>query len=173
MQIWPNLSPVLKKIPWAVIGGVATRAYMPERMTQDLDILIREQDDASVRHRLEVSGYTWVAELAISGFTYRSSQGIEVNVLLGAAPWITEALKHPHTDPAGYPVLALPYLVLLKLASSRAQDVADLARMLGLADEATLTQVRATVARYALEESEDVESLIYLGQLEMVGGAVV
>ena len=89
MQTWPDLSPVLKKIPWAVIGGVATRVYMPERMTHDLDILIRVQDDSIVRHCLEAAGYTWIAELAISGFTYRSPKDIEVDVLLGDVPWIT------------------------------------------------------------------------------------
>ena len=167
MQTWPDLSPVLKQIPWVVIGGVATRAYMPERMTHDLDILIRVQHAVMVRRRLETAGYLWVAELAIPSFTYRTPHGIEIDVLLSEAPWINAALSQPRRDPAGYPVIALPYLVLLKLASSRAQDVADLARMLGLADEATLAQVRATVTRYAPEEMDDVNSLIYLGQLEM------
>jgi len=67
----------------------------------------------------------------------------------------------------GYPVLALPYLVLMKMASSRVQDTADTTRMLGLASEEELAQVRAVVARYAPEEIEDLESLIYLGQVEM------
>ena len=29
---WPDLTSVLIDIPWAVVGGVATRAYMPERV---------------------------------------------------------------------------------------------------------------------------------------------
>jgi len=33
---WPDLTPTLAGIPWAVAGAVATRAYMPERTTQDL-----------------------------------------------------------------------------------------------------------------------------------------
>jgi hypothetical protein len=75
-------------------------------------------------------------------------------------------LTHPNQDPAGYPVLALPYLVLMKMASSRVQDTADTTRMLGLASEEELARVRAVVARYAPEEIEDLESLIYLGQVE-------
>ena len=39
--------------------------------------------------------------------------------------------------------------------------------MLGLASEEDLTQVRAAAARYAPEETKDLESLIYLGQVEM------
>lgn len=45
--------------------------------------------------------------------------------------------------------------------------------MLGLASDEELAQVRAVVARYAPAESDDLESLIYLGQLEMEGGKVV
>jgi len=56
---------------------------------------------------------------------------------------------------------------LIKIASSRVQDVADLSRMLGLASEEELARVRATVARYVPNEIDDLESLIYLGQVEM------
>jgi hypothetical protein len=38
--------------------------------------------------------------------------------------------------------------------------------MLGLASEEELARVRAVVARYAPDEADDVESLIYLGRLE-------
>jgi hypothetical protein len=57
--------------------------------------------------------------------------------------------------------------VLMKMASSHVQDTADTTRMLGLASEEELAQVRAIVTRYAPEETEDLESLIYLGQVEM------
>lgn len=57
--------------------------------------------------------------------------------------------------------------MLIKIASSRVQDVADLSRMLGLASEEELARVRATVARYVPNEIDDLESLIYLGQVEM------
>jgi hypothetical protein len=40
MNPWPDLRPILEGIEWAIIGGVATRAYMPERMTKDLDIVV-------------------------------------------------------------------------------------------------------------------------------------
>ena len=42
MNSWPDLRKILKGILWVIIGGVATRAYMPERMTKDLDILVKE-----------------------------------------------------------------------------------------------------------------------------------
>ena len=167
MNPWPDLRPILQGIPWAITGGVATRAYMPERVTQDLDILVRGQDGDEVRRRLEGAGYCYVSPLAVPGFLVRSSEGVEVDVILGDAPWVEEALAQPRQDPAGYPVLDLPYLVLMKMASSRAQDVADTTRMLGLASEEELGRVREAVARHAPQETEDLESLIYLGQVEM------
>jgi len=169
MNPWPDLRPVLQGIPWVIVGAVATRAYMPERATRDLGILVRREDGQAVRERLAAAGYSYVSDLALPGFLVRSPEGVDVDVILGECAWLDEALTHPHHDLAGYPVLALPYLVLMKMASSRAQDVADLSRMLGLASEEELVSVRATVARYAPDEKGDLESLIYLGQLE-VGG---
>ena len=57
----------------------------------------------------------------------------------------------------------------MKLESTRPQDVADISRMLGLASDATLEAVRAVVARHAPDDSEDLESLIYLGKRETEG----
>ncbi len=167
MNPWPDLRPVLRGIPWAVVGAVATRAYMPERATKDLDILVRYQDGDEVRERLIAAGYKIVSRLAVPGFLVRAPDGAEVDVILGSYPWLGEALVHVERDPAGYPVLDLPYLVIMKLAASRLQDTADLSRMLGLASDEELTRVRAVVARYAPDDLADLESLIYLGRFEM------
>jgi hypothetical protein len=166
---WPDLRPILKNLPWVVVGAVATRAYMPERATKVLDILVRREDGREVRSRLEAAGYRYVSDLVIPGFLVRSPESVDVDVdvVLGEYAWLGEALAHTRHDLAGYPVLSLPYLVLKKLASSRAQDVADLSRMLGLATEEVLALVRTTAARYAPDEVGDLESLIYLGQVEM------
>jgi len=167
MNPWPDLRPVLQSIPWVIVGAVATRAYMPERATKDLDILVRREDGDEVRARLEAAGYTFVTHLAVPGFLVHSPEGVEVDVVLGDDPWLDEALAHPRQDPAGFPVLDLPYLVLTKLVASRLQDVADLSRMLGLASDEELSSVRAVVTRYAPTEMDDLESLIYLGRFEM------
>jgi hypothetical protein len=172
MNPWPDLRSALQGIPWAVIGAVATRAYMPERATKDLYILVRREDGEEVRKRLEAAGYTFVTHLAMPGFLVHSPEGVEVDVMLGDDPWLDEALAHPRQDPAGFPVLDLPYLVLMKMESSRAQDVADLSRMLGLASDEELASVRAVVARYAPTEMDDLESLIYLGRFETLTGSV-
>jgi len=164
---WPDLRPILEGIPWIITGGVATRVYMPERGTRDLDILVHRQDGDAIRRRLEAAGYSYVSPPAIPGFLVRSPQGVEVDMILGDYPWLDEALIHPRQDSAGYPVLDLPYLVLMKMTASRTRDFGDLGTMLGLASEEELARVRAAVARYAPEDTEDLESLIYLGQVEM------
>ncbi len=167
MNPWPDLRLILQDFSWVVVGAVATRAYMPERATKDLDILVHRREGDEVLEQLQTAGYRVIARLAVPGFLLHSPEGVEVDVIFGHYPWLDEALAHPHQDPAGYPVLDLPYLVLMKVEASRAQDLGDLSRMLGLASEDELARVRAIAARYAPDEADDVESLIYLGQLEM------
>jgi len=167
MQSWPDLRAVLEDIPWAIVGGVATRAYMPERTTRDLDVLVRDADGSGVLERLEQAGFKVVSHLAIPGLLLRSPEGAEVDVLFGNQPWLEEALAHTQPDAAGYPVIALPYLVLLKLQAARAQDWADVSRMLGQADGDQLEAVRAVVTQHSPEDAEDLEALISLGRQEM------
>src|SRR5919109_1406024 len=166
MNPWPDLRPILKGIAWAIVGGVATRAYMPERMTKDLDILVRESDGETVIRRLEGAGYRMASHLAVPGYLMVSPEGVEVDILFGNYPWLKEALDQPGQDPAGYPVVKLPYITLMKMGAQRAQDWADVSRMLGWASEADLDEVRAVVKQYAPEDLEDLESLIFIGKKE-------
>lgn len=166
MNSWPDLRELLKDVPWVIADGVATRAYMPERATKDLDVLVRASDGDAVLARLKDAGYQVVATLGIPGYVLRSPQGVEIDVLLSDAAWLDEALAQVGRDPAGFPVLALPYLVLTKLVAMRSQDWADVSRMLGLASEIELDRVRDAVRRYSPEDVEDLEALIILGQRE-------
>lgn len=166
MNPWPDLRPILKGIMWAMVGGVATRAYMPERMTKDMDILVHQADGKKVIQKLEGAGYRVLADLAIPGCSMLSPDGIEVDILFGNYPWLKEALTNTRSDAAGYPTIGLPYLTILKMAAQRAQDWADVSRMLGWASDADLDEVRAVVKRYAAEDLEDLESLIFIGKKE-------
>ena len=84
-------------------------------------------------------------------------------------PWLAEALDEAerNLDAQGLPVLPLRYLVLTKWHAGRVQDLADITRMLGQADEDTLASVRALFRQVLPEAHEDLESLIELGRLEM------
>jgi len=166
MNPWPDLRPLLRGIDWVIIGGVATRAYMPERMTKDLDVLVHNDDGDEVIARLKKAGYRMASRLAVPGYLMISPEGVEVDVLFGDYPWLKNALDHPVKDPAGYPVIALPYLIMLKMNAQRTRDMGDLGTMLGWASDAELDKVREVVARYAPEDSEDLESLIFIGKKE-------
>ena len=166
MNPWPDLRPILKGINWAIVGGVATRAYMPERMTKDLDILVHQNDGKAVIKRLEEAGYRMVSQLAVPGYLMISPDGVELDVLFGDYPWLKKALAHPGQDSAGYPVIKLPYLVMMKMEAQRVRDLGDLGTMLGWASDADLDEVRAVVKQYGPEDLDDLESLIFIGRKE-------
>jgi len=167
LNLWPDLREILKGIDWVLIGGVATRAYMPERVTKDMDILVRYDEGYDTIERLESAGYKKVSRLAVPGYLMRSPDGVELDVLFGKYEWLDEALAHHGYDPAGYPVISLPFLMILKLAANRGRDIGDMTTMLGwVSSEEELDRVRKAVARYSPEDGDDLESLIFMGKKE-------
>lgn len=165
----PDLRPFLEGLPWAVVGAVAARLYMPERTTHDLDIAVWYEDAPAVRKRLEAAGFSYSGELAVGGSSWCSPEGLPLDVIELRTSWACQALAEAqeNRDPQGLPILPLPYLALTKFEAGRAQDLADLARMLGQAAEEQLQKVRALFARFHPDDLEDLESLIRLGRLEM------
>lgn len=167
---FPDLRPVLDPLLWAVVGAAATRLYMPERMTQDLDVLIHADDAAEANERLHAAGYAFKGHLTIGGSTWASPNGFVVDVLESKEIWCAPALARAQSnrDAQGAPILPLPYLTLMKFDAGRAQDIADITRMLGQAAPDHLGAVRAVFLRWRTpDEVEDLESLIALGRLEM------
>ncbi len=162
-----NLKAIIKQAPFVIVGGVATRLYMPERMTLDLDILIKSEDGVLVYQDLEKAGSEKKGELSIPGSQWTLADGTSLDVLEVSEPWGSEAVKSPNYSPDGLPVISLPYLVLMKLLAGRSQDLADISRMLGGATELGLQEVREVICQYLPTSAmEDLESLIVLGQLE-------
>jgi hypothetical protein len=169
MLQWSDLTPVLSPVLWAVVGAAATRLYMPERLTRDLDIAVDVQDIEVAYDKLSKAGYSQIGTLSIGGTRWQSTGGVSVDVIEGRAPWWPATLQEAQSnrDEQGLPVLPLPYLVLMKFNASRTIDLGDIARMLGLADEVALAQVRRVFRQYAPDDLNDLESLITLGKLEM------
>ena len=166
---FPDPGPALQGIPWAVVGAAATRLYMPERLTRDLDILVRFADRDQVHDRLQRAGWTVQGELAVPGTHWSTPFGEGIDVLELSEPWVEEALKaaQNNRDAQGFPVLTLSYLSLMKIAAGRVQDLADVTRMLGQAADNQLDAVRALIRTYMPEALPDVESMITLGRLEL------
>ena len=166
---FPDLTPVLHSVEWAMIGAGATRLHMPERATHGLDIVVRAEEAEAVRRALSEAGFEDRSELSIGGFPWLSAEGAPVDVVEMAEPWLARALieARRNLDAQGLPVLPLHYLVLMKFQAGRVQDLADVTRMLGQAGEDLLDSVRELFGQLRPEDMDDLESLITLGQLEM------
>lgn len=165
---WPDLTPILEPIRWAVVGAAATRLYMPERMTNDFDIAIAAQEAEMVRRKLAIAGYIHTGDLSIGGSRWQAPDRVQVDVIEGNDPWWPQALAEAQAnrDEQGLPILPFAYLILMKFNASRTIDLGDITRMLGLASEADHAQVRSIFRLYAPADLDDLESLIHLGRLE-------
>ena len=167
----PDLKQILGSSPFVVVGGVATALYMPMRATKDIDVLVRDDDAQRIDVALIAAGAERIGMLQIpgplglSGQSWRVADGSELDLLLSGQEWADLAVTSPSFDTSGTPVVGLPYLVLMKLAASRAVDLGDIERMLGMASPALRDQTRAVIARYLANALEDYDSLVQLAML--------
>lgn len=167
----PGVAVDLKSLrtPFVVVGGIATALYMRQRVTLDVDILVRSSDAQGMAVELRAAGCREAGSLAFGGRMWVTPDGSDLDVLDSDEDWAIEAITSPRRSPTGLPVIDLPYLVLMKLDSSRTIDVGDVGRMLGGAGEDERDRVRDVIRRYRPDQLEDVESLIVLGALEFQG----
>ena len=163
----PNLAAILGDIPWVLIGGIALRAYVPERNTLDVDIMIHAHDEVQAKAAFQIMGYAITGPLTIGGFTAHPRTGDPpIDVITSTVPWLTDALEHPTPDPAGLPAMPRPYLLLLKLQAGRTQDLADVQRLLRGTSPEERAGMRAIVSRYAADLVEDYDALVTLADWE-------
>jgi hypothetical protein len=161
-----ELFPDLKGVRYVIVGGLATARYMPQRMTLDTDILIATEDLGTAESNLRELGCEQTGALSIGGSTWRMPGGRSLDLISLDQEWVGEALATAVHDADGRPYVDLPYLVLMKLEAGRLQDLADISRMLGCAEEARVDATRALVTRYRPQDVSDLESMIKLGRLE-------
>jgi hypothetical protein len=167
MQALPDLIMILGSIHWVLIGGLALRAYMPERLTFDIDILVHERDSQAVRTAFIASGFVLVGELSIGGFSVRTTTtSAPIDVIIRSDSWLDTALLAPAQDSAGYPVLGRPFLILLKLEAGRTQDLADVQRLLAYTASEERASIRTLIVAEQPELVEDYDSLCILADLE-------
>jgi hypothetical protein len=163
----PALRRYLPGIRFAVVGGLATRLYMPERMTLDADILVSMDTLDRVEEALDGGGSIRRGALSVGGSTWSLPDGTPLDVIALPDPWVETALDTAVSGPGSLPYVTLPYLVLMKLAAGRVQDLADITRMLGAAPGESLAAVRAAVQRFRPRDIDDVESMVRLGRMEI------
>lgn len=159
-------------IRFAVAGGLAANNYMPPRNTDDFDIAVRLADLPAAEAAVAAAGWDRLGPLALygglEGSAWRDDEGDELD-LIGVPGELGERAIHEaqgNLITAGLPTITLPFMVVLKLIAARPEDTADLARMLGRADEASLAATRAAVGRYLAAELPELEQFIALGRLE-------
>ena len=134
-------------LSYAVIGGVAVRAYGIPRPTYDLDftIAISRQRLVDLFDAVENEGYS-VAESYRSGWIdevggmplvkfrcYIQGQGVDIDVFIAESPFQHELLKRRQRveTPDGDTWLASPEdIILLKLIAHRGRDLVDIGDIL-------------------------------------------
>jgi hypothetical protein len=140
---------------------------MPERMTDDLDILIHQDESVQAYLRLTEQQAKKIGDLSIGGTSWELPDKTILDIITSEREWVATALRYPRIGSDGQPVISLPYLVLMKLEASRTTDISDISRMLGQASDLELDEVRKTIEMYDRNSVEDLESLIQLGKIEM------
>lgn len=162
LQNWQILSKELDSIHYAVAGGLAVGVYSPERATQDIDLVIVSMQ--SIEERFKKLGYKCLGKLSIGGMSWEMPDGREIDVIdISDQPWADIALNEAQTASFfEFPVLPVQYLILMKLAASRMQDIADIGRIVKHADELTRLQIRAAVKKFRPQDLEDLEQIILI-----------
>jgi hypothetical protein len=161
-------------VPAVVVGGVATRAYSPERRTEDIDVLVEHARYPEAGRRLESLGWRSMRELffpnASLGLygTAWLKDGVRLDLISTPQHWAVEALAEEAYDQTGLRVVSLPFLVLMKIDSARGIDQGDLTRMLGRLDEAGIERIVRIVERHHRDPhaAEDVRQYAELGAME-------
>lgn len=161
-------------LDYSVVGGVATRSYQPERFTKDLDLLVSAAQIDLVRKRLHEHGFEKVggltfpdSALGLDGETWQRGAEAPLGIMRSSQVWATAAISGARPDAQGLPIVSLAHLILMKLDASRGVDQGDLSRMLGLADDASLENVRAVIAALLPDAVENLEHYIELGRFEV------
>jgi hypothetical protein len=171
-----QLVPLLERLgaSYAVMGGIAVRAYGIPRPTYDVDFTLSLPRDRlhELYDGVEQIGYTvpeafqkgWVDQ--VSGLSlvkfrwYREGLGIDIDVFLAEAPFQEEVLKRRRQvqlDGLNLWLVSPEDLILLKLLAARPRDLADVADVLfmqGQLDEAYLRRWADELGvRTALEQA--------------------
>ena len=162
----PDIARHLANVPYVIVGGLATRLYMQERMTLDVDVLVAPANAEDAEAALSRTDCEKTGTLTIGGSTWRLPDGSNLDLIVLREPWAEDAIASSVTGDDNLPYITLHYLVIMKLAAGRVQDLADITRMLGASSDAKLQQVRQTIHKWRAQDVEDLESMIRLGRLE-------
>lgn len=161
-------------VPAMVVGGVAARAYAPERQTKDIDFLVPAERFSDAERRLIALGFQRKRRLmfpntalGLYGEAYVREQE-EVVLISSPQDWCRYAFEGRAEDKSGMRVIPLPYFILMKLDSARGVDQGDLTRILGRLDERQIEAIVSVVEKHSGDPqiAEDVRQYAALGRWE-------
>lgn len=157
---WQFVEPVIQGIPHLVVGEMAVNCYGPARYTRDFDLAVATEDGKRLVEALQEHGFSVIGVLSIGGYSLQLVDRT-IDVLYLYQPWAQEALVHPKRV-NGFPVIDLPYLVLMKFEASHGRDLSDVLVMLHRANEEQKTQITQVFQKYANEDLAGLKHLIDL-----------
>lgn len=140
----------------ALIGGVALQLYGSDRFTTDLDVVASGYPDPN--GSLPTKGV-----LTFGGIQSEASNGVPVDLIIRddeRTDLYDAALENAQRLPGvPVPVVTLPYLGAMKLASGRAKDIQDLEFILR-SNPKMFKQIRKLVTKYLGDfEAEELDSI--------------
>jgi hypothetical protein len=140
----------------ALVGGAALQLYGSDRFTTDLDVVASGYPDP--KGSLPAKGV-----LTFGGVQSEASNGVPVDVIVrdDERTDLYDAALDNAQRVAGVPVpvVTLPYLGAMKLASGRAKDIQDLEFILR-SNPKMFKQIRKLVTKYLGEfEAEELDSI--------------
>jgi hypothetical protein len=169
MDWWTDVEHALRDIPYAVAGAVATNAYAPERLTQDIDVVILTATAPHAESALRDAGWRMIGSLSVIQETsWQDAAGHDLDLIALSEPWAVEAVNAAQENRVvGMPTLPLRYLVFMKLQAARTTDLGDVSRMLGRAEADQVEEARQMVTRFGnADDLADFDQLLRMGQLE-------
>jgi hypothetical protein len=134
---------------YVIVGGMAAAYYQPARFTEDIDLMVLAEVSTTIEQALSQAGWIQLGIISFGGSSWQSPNGELIDLL--HAPdqsWVSAALDFPITTPEGLPVIDLPYLLILKLAATRAVDISDIVGMLQQANESEKQRIRQIIATH-------------------------
>jgi hypothetical protein len=155
-----------KDLRYVIVGGMAAAYYQPARFTEDIDLMVLTEASAMVEQALSQAGWMQLGIISFGGSSWQSPDGELIDLL--HAPdqsWVSAALDFPIKTPEGLSVIDLPYLLILKLAATRAVDISDIVGMLQQANEPEKQRIRQIIATHRRDLLEDFEQFEAIAQL--------
>lgn len=167
---------------YVICGAWAANNYQVPRNTQDLDLLVEEDNLDRITEEILHMGYHFDFDLYVppketisqiygKRFLYSSDKLVKntiIDVLTSPDEWVSDAIRDRQYDNRNNPIISIPYLTLMKI-EGRAKDLADLTEILGLARGDVLEMTKKVIEKYLPNQIDDLATIVLLGKIQHGG----